>query len=111
MELSVMAGCRGDGRGAAATAATSRNRRRGSFIAPSLSQRPPDASARPQSPGGAIAARVEPAGVEPAGSHTARTTIGSPGQHEDRAMRRREFIAGLGAAITGPIRTDAQELP
>jgi putative tryptophan/tyrosine transport system substrate-binding protein len=25
-------------------------------------------------------------------------------------MRRREFIAGLGAAITGPIRTDAQEL-
>ena len=26
-------------------------------------------------------------------------------------MRRREFIAGLGAAITGPIRTDAQELP
>src|ERR1700730_11447072 len=25
-------------------------------------------------------------------------------------MRRREFIAGVGAAITGPIRTDAQEL-
>jgi putative tryptophan/tyrosine transport system substrate-binding protein len=26
-------------------------------------------------------------------------------------MRRREFIAGLGAAITGPIRANAQELP
>jgi putative tryptophan/tyrosine transport system substrate-binding protein len=26
-------------------------------------------------------------------------------------MQRREFIVGLGAAITGPIRTDAQELP
>src|SRR5271163_2325631 len=26
-------------------------------------------------------------------------------------MRRREFIAGLGAAITGPIRTNAQQLP
>ena len=26
-------------------------------------------------------------------------------------MRRREFIAGLGAAITGSIRTNAQELP
>jgi putative tryptophan/tyrosine transport system substrate-binding protein len=26
-------------------------------------------------------------------------------------MQRREFIAGLGAAIIGPIRTDAQELP
>jgi putative tryptophan/tyrosine transport system substrate-binding protein len=26
-------------------------------------------------------------------------------------MRRREFIAGLGAAITGSIQTDAQELP
>jgi putative tryptophan/tyrosine transport system substrate-binding protein len=26
-------------------------------------------------------------------------------------MRRREFMAGLGAAITGSIRTDAQELP
>src|SRR6516165_10119431 len=26
-------------------------------------------------------------------------------------MRRREFIAGLGAAITGSVQTDAQELP
>jgi putative ABC transport system substrate-binding protein len=46
-----------------------------------------------------------------AGSHPTLITIGSsPDQHEGSRMRRREFIAGLGAAITGSIQTNAQEL-
>ena len=35
----------------------------------------------------------------------------SPDQRGRSGMRRREFIAGLGAAITGSIQTNAQELP
>src|SRR5208283_3237763 len=34
-----------------------------------------------------------------------------PLQRRRSKMRRREFIAGLGAAITGSIRTNAQQLP
>src|SRR4051794_6547796 len=40
-----------------------------------------------------------------------RTQDRFPRTAREITMRRREFIAGLGAAITGSIRTNAQQLP
>src|SRR6516225_1957752 len=49
------------------------------------------------------------AGIEPAGSQTTRTAIGSPDQRGRSRMRRREFIAGLGIAAAWQVVARAQQ--